>query len=202
MTRRQRDPARRPAAASLVCVISLGAFGAMAVGTGCERNEPRRVEHADGPAKPKVATPVDRLAPGELEPSDELAFGLPIPKGMRVVRRFDDATHAKGRIDHDELVEYLKRRLSTSHVTYKLDKVVFPEVQLRDAPSNEAGDEADGEAPPKTLQIEVWADRDMTWMRVKDTTVPPLVEGLTEAERWRRAGMHPDGSPLDPDALK
>ena len=181
--------------ASLISLVSLGAFAPMA---GCERSDPVLVGNASGPSKPKVAIPVDRLAPGELEPGDEIAFGLPIPKGMRVVRRFDDSTHAKGKVDHDELVAYLKRRLATSHLTYKPDKVVFPEVRLRNEPENGT---AQG-AQDTTLRVEVWADRDMTWLRVTDTTVPPLVEGLTEAERWRRAGMHPDGSPLDPDSLK
>lgn len=167
------------------------ALVSLAITAACGRNEPTLYD-GPGPPERSVEAPIDRLAPGELEPSDELAFGLPLPQGMRVVRRFDDATHAKGKIDHDELVAYLKRRLATSHVTYELDKVVFDKVKLRNAPN-----EAD-----RTLRIEVWVDRGMTWLRVTDTTVPPAVEGLSEAERWRRAGMHPDGSPLDPEALK
>ncbi len=177
---------------------SLTLSAALALIAGCGRNDPIQVGHASGASEPKLATPVDRLAPGELEAGDEIAFGLPIPKGMRVVRRFSDSTHAKGKVDHDELVAYLKRRLATSHLTYEPDKVVFPEVRIR----NEVGKGTGKAAPDTTLRVEVWADRDMTWLRVTDTTVPPVVEGLTDAERWRRAGMHPDGSPLDPDSLK
>lgn len=192
MTRRWRS------VAAIGLPASLALAAALTLSAGCGRNDPLQVGDANRASEPKIAPPVDRLAPGELEPGDEIAFGLPIPKGMRVVRRFDDSTHAKGRVDHDELVAYLKRRLATSHLTYEPDKVVFPEVRIR----NDAAKGTGNAAQDTTLRVEVWADREMTWLRVTDTTVPPAVEGLTEAERWRRAGMHPDGSPLDPNSLR
>jgi hypothetical protein len=158
--------------------------------------------------KPPVEAPVDRLAPGELEPSDQIAFGLPIPRGMKVTHRFDGATHAQGAVEHDELIEYLKRRLAGSHIKYELKKVIFSDVRVRDAasPGPNAAGGPEAEAKPKagdaTLRVEVWGNRKTTFMSVVDTTKPVVVPGLTEAERWRRAGMHPDGSPLDPDSLK
>ena len=185
MTRRWRGPA----------VVALpAAVVALALGVACGRDDPIRVTSTPRPPKPVVETPVDRLAPGEIEPSDELAFGLPIPKGMRVRARFEGETIVEGTIDHDELVEYLKRRLTTSHVTYEPDRVVFDDVTLRDAPT--------GEDEGRTLRIEIRAKRKMIKMRVLDTTPPPSIKGLTETERWRRVGLNPDGSPLDPDSLR
>ena len=37
-------------------------------------------------------------------------------------------------------------------------------------------------------------------MVVRDRTPPPVEEGLTEEERWRQAGMTPDGKVLPEQA--
>jgi hypothetical protein len=38
---------------------------------------------------------------------------------------------------------------------------------------------------------------------IKDVTPPPPPPpGLTDAERWRAAGLTPDGHPLDPKKLE
>lgn len=142
-------------------------------------------ETAPSPADSASAeVPLDRLAPGELEPGNESAFGLPIPKGMHVARRFEGSAHVAGKIDRDELVSYLKRRLNTSVTTYQRQRIIFPNVTL---PEN----------PGSSFSLEVWTDKDVTWFRIDETTVKQPPKGLTEAERWRRAGRNPDGTPLE-----
>ncbi len=37
---------------------------------------------------------------------------------------------------------------------------------------------------------------------IKDITPPPLEPGLTDEERWKKAGLTPDGKPIDPKKLE
>jgi hypothetical protein len=35
-------------------------------------------------------------------------------------------------------------------------------------------------------------------MTIRDVTPPPVEPGLSEEERWKKAGFAPDGKPIDP----
>jgi hypothetical protein len=36
---------------------------------------------------------------------------------------------------------------------------------------------------------------------VRDLTPPPIPQGLSDEERWKRAGLRPDGTPIDPSKV-
>ena len=60
--------------------------------------------------------------------------------------------------------------------------------------------------PSKTLTIEVRvapiAAEYRSQMVISDVTPLPEDPGTTDADRWRKAGMTPDGKPLDPKHLQ
>jgi hypothetical protein len=134
--------------------------------------------------------PVDRLAPGELLEGKTSAFGLTFPQKMRIERRFDDSAHGAGDVPPESVANYVRQRVEASHVEIGAARTVFPSVRIK------------GGAPDKLYRIEVVANGPTTLLVVRDITPPPLEPGLSEEERWRRAGMTPQGKPLDPKAME
>jgi hypothetical protein len=157
----------------LAVLFALGAAGCRA------RPKPEKVVVA-APARPAA----DRLAPGELAESIEQVFGIALPKGMRVERRFADYAAARGRVDADALGLYLRRRVSGG--TMELGaRTVFTGVRAEDA-----GD--------RTLSIEILREPNSTLLVVRDTTPRAAEPGLSEEERWKQTGIDRSGRIVDP----
>jgi hypothetical protein len=137
------------------------------------------------------AKPVDHLAPGELKQGKERAFGLVLPEGMKVISRFDDAVHARGRFPPQDIANYVRKQVHVKRVELGAARTIFPHARIQ------------GGSPERQYRIEVVnLGRGETKLEVFDTTPPPNTRGLTEAERWRRAGFNPDGTPIDPNDLE
>lgn len=139
------------------------------------------------------ATPVDRLAPGELAPGEAALFGLPLPRGMRVQGQFERMGMAYGELDPENVASYVRTRVVATQVEIGAARTIFPSARVHTA---------DGDHP---YRIEVLRDGNGTRLVMHDLTPappPPKVEGLTDAERWRRAGFSPDGKPLNLKALE
>ncbi len=170
--------------------LALLAGAALALG-GCRCSDAGEapVPHASASA-PAPRPPVDRLAPGELAEGPHSAFGLTFPQKMRIERRFLDSAHAAGRVAPESVANYVRQRVDATHVEIGAARTVFPRVHIK------------GGAPDKVYRIEVVADGAITRLVLSDVTPPPLEPGLTEAERWRRAGMTPQGKPLDPKSME
>lgn len=151
---------------------------------------------ADGPAqaaRPSAssvpAPPVDRTLPGELAEGSERAFGLPIPRRMRIRARFPDAVFAIGDVPPDRLSNYVRARVVAGNVETGPAKTVFARATLKDAPQ-------------RMLRIEVVTRAHLSELVVRDETRPPAEQGLTVEERWRRHGLTPDGKVIDPTRLE
>ena len=133
--------------------------------------------------------PVDKLEPGELAGGSEKAFGLAIPRGMRIEARFPDAVFAAGEIAPDIVASYIRKRVVSEGVEKSLVKTVFPRATLKDAPTG-------------VVHIEVVARGTSTSLVVRDVTRPPAKDGLSEEQRWKELGLTPRGEPLDPTQLE
>jgi hypothetical protein len=108
---------------------------------------------------------------------------------MVVERQFSDATHAVGPVDPTLLSAYLKRRVHVAHVELVGRKFVFPRATILGNPQ-------------EVFRIEVLPEGDTTRLVLRNITPKPRTEGLTEAERWERAGLTPGGELRDPNELK
>jgi hypothetical protein len=166
----------------LVCA-ALSCFGAAA---GCRSDSERA---APQPSKPRPpAKPVDRLAAGELAPGSDLLFGMAVPKGMRVTRKFPDAAYLEGQVESTALVQYLRERVDTAGVELTPSRATFHRAIIKGQPG-------------RVYKIEIVQKGLTSELVMRDVTRPPATEGISEAERWRRAGLTPDGKLIGQDEL-
>lgn len=142
---------------------------------------------APAPAR-SAAKPVDRLLPGELRPGEGHVFGLAVPRGMTVKASVPDSALLEGNVPPESLANYVRDRVDVAHVEIGVARTLFPSARIR------AG------AADRSYEIEVVAGNGTpTRLIVRDVTPhgrngPPE---MTEEERWRQAGLTPDGKPLD-----
>jgi hypothetical protein len=135
--------------------------------------------------------PLDHLAPDELAPSNVEVYGFAIPRGMEVESRLNDRTYVRGHVSPEALANYVREQVSVSHVEIGAARTVFPMARIKRGPAD------------RVYTIEVLPDGSYTRLVLKDTTPPPPPPpNLTDAERWRAAGMTPDGRPLDLKSLE
>ncbi len=138
------------------------------------------------------ALPIDHLADGELRPGKTEVFGFPVPAEMELESRFADRAylHAQ-RISPEQLANYVRQHVTVSHVELGAARTVFPNARINGSPAG------------RVYQLEVAPQRGGTSLTIKDVTPPPPPPpGLSDAERWRAAGMSPDGKPLDMKKLE
>lgn len=148
--------------------------------------------HGASVARPaaSIAHPLDRLAPDELAAGSVSAFGFPVPARMIVERTFPDAVHASGAVTPEALINYVHDRVLVEHIEVGGTRSVFPKARIKGAPSDHV------------YRIEIVSEGPKTLLVIRDITPPPVVEGISQAERWRRAGMTPDGKPLNPKTMQ
>jgi hypothetical protein len=157
----------------------------------------RNLETSPSPTTVSTVTalgklPVDHLALGELQASPSLAFGFPIPTTMSVERSFPNAVHLVGVVETQELVRYVRANAQTHGIELQGNALVFDQVRFK------------GGEPTRIFRIEITSQGRSTRMLIKDETPQslPNESGLTDDERWRRAGMKPNGEPLDISRLQ
>jgi hypothetical protein len=168
-----------------------GAAGAvllLAAPCGCESDRPVVPAGVTSAQPHASAPPLDRLAPGELAPGTARAFGLLLPRDLRVEAQFLKETRATGDVSPEALANYVRQRVTPARVELGAARTVFLDTLIQGGPPNHV------------FEIEVVPDRGgRTLLVVRDVTREPAPEGLSDAERWRRAGMTPDGKLIDPN---
>ena len=141
---------------------------------------------ASSVALASAQVPLDHLAPDELAPGKAEVYGFAIPRDMEVESRLIDRAYVSGRVSPEALANYVRQRVSVSHVEIGAARTVFPMARIN------------GGAMDRYYMLEVLPDGAKTRLVIKDVTPPPPPPaGLTDAERWRAAGLGPDGRPLD-----
>jgi hypothetical protein len=152
---------------------------------GCrgERNAPAAAASAAASAAP---LPLDHLATDELAPGKAEVYGFAVPREMEVESRLIDRAYVTGRVSPEALANYVRRRVTVSHVEIGAARTVFPMARINGGPAD------------RLFTLEVLPDGPRTRLVIKDVTPPPPPQpGLSDAERWRAAGLSPDGKPLD-----
>ena len=139
----------------------------------------------------RAAVPLDHLAPDELAPSKVEVYGFHLPRGMEIESRQADRAYLAGQVSPEALANYVREQVVVSHVEIGAARTVFPTARIKGGP------------PDRVFNLEVVPDGARTRLVIKDVTPPPPPPpGLTDAERWRAAGLTPDGRPLDPKTLE
>lgn len=151
-------------------------MGALVFAAGCQDDPPELAPSGVG------RVPIDTLAPGEIAEGKEIAFGLRLPRDMRVTSRQSRAVFALGRLHIEEVSNFVRDRVDAKQVDTGPTRTRFVEaVPLRDKTT--------------TIDIEVIVTRQGTEIVVRDRTRVPAEPGLSDEERWRRAGLQPNGKP-------
>jgi hypothetical protein len=171
-------------------VTALGVLVLATSALGACRSKQKQAPAAQAAASAS-ALPLDRLAPGELAPSKTEVFGFALPLGMVVETELADRAYARGNVSPEDLANYVRTRVAASHVELGAASTLFPAVRIQGGPLD------------RTFSFEVLRDREGTRLIIRDVTPPPPPPpGLTPEERWRAAGMSPDGRPLDMKKLE
>jgi hypothetical protein len=136
-------------------------------------------------ASAPVQVPLDHLRPGELAESAQQVFGFPIPRGMSIERAFPDAAHLVGEVNVSELATYVSKHA----------QVGAPELTATLLRFDRARIPSQGEQ--RQYRFDISQHGRQVQLLVKDVTPAPTQPGLTEEERWRQAGLKPNGAPLD-----
>lgn len=190
LSRSPRPPRPTSPAGVLAGVVA----GVLAVGVGslvagCRRppdDAPPASRGATTAPPPLSALPPDHLAPGELPEGTETAFGLALPRGFTVTARFDDSIFARGQSSPENVTNYVRRRVEAGATDVGPSRTVF------------GGARAKGKPNAPFVRIEVVEIPGGTEIVVRDLTPPPIEKGLSEEERWKKAGLKPNGEVLDP----
>ena len=138
------------------------------------------------PLASSSARPVDRLAPDELAAGNAEVWGFAVPREMQVEHRYQEATHIIGPVPPDALANYVRDRVVVSHVEIGAGRTIFPNARIK------------GGASDRVYELDVIPEPGVTRLVIRDTTPLKVEPGLSDAERWRQAGLTPDGRPLDP----
>jgi hypothetical protein len=158
---------------------------------GCHGNsEPAPGSAGSTSPRPSLRKPIDRLAPDELAAGNADVWGFAVPREMQVEHRYKDVTHLIGPVKPDAVANYVRERVIVSHVEMGAGRTIFPDARIK------AG-RAD-----RVYELDVIPEPGITRLIIRDTTPPKIEPGLSDAERWRQAGLTPEGRPLDPKAFE
>lgn len=161
-------------------------FGAsLAAATSCRGDDTTAAPvHA-----PSGVTTPDRLAEDEALPESETAFGVPVPRGMRLTRHFLDSAYLSGSLSVEQSLDHVRSLVLASSVEMAAGGAVFHRAKIR-------GDEED-----RLFRIEITPTRRGSQVVIRNITPPPTTPGLSEADQWRQAGRNPDGTLLNPNQV-
>ena len=172
-------------------VVALGLAVATLAAAGCRKKPPPDPTLGDPGALPTAAptasAPADRTTPDELAEGTDVAFGLKLPRGMLIQARFTDLLMAKGVVPADKVTNYIRQRVEVTrdHVVTGPAKTIFSKVSIKGSPGRLYG-------------IEVVSTGTFTEVEVRDVTPPLVPKGASEEDLWRKSGLRPDGSQIDP----
>ncbi len=130
--------------------------------------------------------PVDTTVPGELPEGTYVAFGLVLPRGLRIVSKTPQAIQCTGAMAFEDLSNYVRDRVDGGKVETGPWQTTFRRVTVIDAPSRE-------------VDIDVLKIFQGTRIVVTDKTRKKAKREpeITEKERWGRMGLTTDGKVLE-----
>jgi hypothetical protein len=160
---------------------------ALAAASGCKSKEAPLSRNGD------TSAPADHLAKGEIPEGRERAFSLPLPLRSQVKIRFRDNVQVVSSHTHEELSNFVRARVKSGRVLIGTTMTTFEDVVV---PSE----------PTRHLKIEIrqltTLDEHRSEMIVRDITPPPSDPNETDADRWRKVGLTPDGRLIDPGHMQ
>ncbi len=173
---------RRRLNASACVVFAIGALAC----SSCKHDEQLPAENR--------TKPPDHLVAGEAVEGKEQAFGLPLPRLARIAAHFEGTIDVYSALSPEDLVNFVRVRVKDGKVTPGSSSTILEDV----APLAN---------PQRRVSVEVRAFRGddsavRSEMVVRDRTPVAAEPGLTDDQRWKKAGITSDGKVADPRHLQ
>jgi hypothetical protein len=108
---------------------------------------------------------------------------------MKLVQPSKRSARARGNVHFDDLTDYVKARISARHAEMLDGQLVFPNARIRGNSHN-------------VFEVTISKMPQGAMLQIKDETKPPGTPGLTEEQRWKRAGLRPSGELIDPNGME
>jgi hypothetical protein len=159
---------------------------------GCKRAPTKQEQQAPSPVRSAAPAP-DRLAKGEVPEGRERAFTMPLPLRCTVKARFPDSVHVATPLTQEDLANFTRARVKDGITSTGASGTRFEGVVVARDPSRRLTIEIRPSATIGDYKSE---------MVVNDVTRPPEDPNITTDERWRKAGMTPNGKLIDPKKLQ
>jgi hypothetical protein len=97
--------------------------------------------------------------------------------------------HLSGSRPLAAVTEALRQQLQTNEIEVTPTRTVIERAYVK------------GVAVRRLLRVEALSEGVLTRVNITDITPVPVPSGLSEAERWERAGRNPDGTVKDPSQV-
>ena len=156
---------------------------------GCRKEPaPPEITQAGKPASSNAAGagPADHLAAGELVEGTDKILGLVLPRELKPSWVFEKAGLAQGDVEPELVANYVRAHVVGGKISIGATMTLFEDVRL---PAD----------PAHPLRIKIERLRGRCTLEVRDATPPPPGDNEgTDADRWRKLGLAPNGQPLDP----
>lgn len=164
---------------------------ALAAASACSKDDERVLTGPSASVDAMAPLPHDHLAPGELLPGTETAFGLTLPRGSRIESTFPQQIIAACDAKPADVANYVRRHVSMGAVKVGAAATMWDGAQVAARPGREL-----------TIKVEEGPTGVGTRITLRDVTPPPFDPSLTEEQRWRQAGVAPGGKLVDPTHLQ
>ncbi len=170
--------------------LGCAAIATVAALSACHRPAPAgdAPPSASSAAIRTSAAPADHLAPGELLEGTDKAFGVTLPRGLRIDGAFRDVVYTTGLLDVHALATYFGAHLQNGDFREGATSATFEHVTAK-------------EQPGRLLSVHIVKTGGGARADIRDVTPIPGLPFPDEAARWKRVGLTPSGRLIDPTHL-
>ncbi len=130
------------------------------------------------------AKPIDHLASDELAAGSSEVWGFTVPRDMHIEHRFPEIAYVVGPVTPEALANYVRDRVTVSHVEIGAGRTIFPNAKIKGGSDH-------------YYELDVIPEPGATRLQIQDLTPVKVIPGLSDEERWKQAGLTPQGRPLD-----
>jgi hypothetical protein len=184
MVVRPSRPMHRSSFPSFALLAAIPCLAALA----CSRHDSR-----PQPAPAASSTPapnVDRLDPQEIPEGTSSAFGLKLPRDMKVTFTGPTEVDAVGQINAERVANYVRKRVKVDGIELGAARTVFSNAHV-------IGDTTD-----RPLRVEVIVTHQGTELVVRNLAKPKILDpDLSPDDRKRQYGIDPNGDKVDPTKM-
>ena len=172
--------ARSTLAAALIAVLA----------AACKKEEMVTVIPVDAPPDAAAPKAADHLAEPELEEGTAKAFGLVLPRNVKIDNAFVNLIYASGEPRPDAVANYIRARVRMGTVQIGAANTLFEKVQVPANPGHEIN-----------IRVAAGENGHGCVIELREAVPPPKPLPGTEADKFRAVGVNPDGTLVDPTHL-